>query len=326
MKLEEEIKIDVEEIRTAIENGIFFIKNTQLPSGEIPTYISSDEDMKNCRYIKTISMALLVASSLKYVKEFSFEASIIISKSLDFLIDEMENDIKWKFFGKDSNVIPDLEDTSYALALFLENNIFLDYKKIAEEILEYRTEKGIFHTWFTKIDTKIDWVTNTNILYFYNNSIMKRIPEVEEYLKYVIKNGQFKNGSLYYKNAFSFIYFFTRLSSDDKMKIFNNEISILVDFLLERFSFDGCWNNSFNNILATTALINSGYNGPILKFGITKILAEQDTDGGWPIGQIFNHRSINYVYGSRELSTSIAIEGLAKYTCMHQDSKDMKIQ
>lgn len=307
-------KISHEDIYEAMRRGISFIKKAQMPSGELPTRISSHDDMKDSQYIKTIAMALLVASSLVPVKILFDDANQIIGKCVEFILNEMEDDKKFKFFGKDSDIIPDLEDTTYALTLLLENGIDLDYDSLANEMLQYRTNEGIFYTWFKENDYKIDWVTNTNILYFYNNNMGIRVLEVEYYLKNVIHNKSFEDSSLYYKNPFSFIYFFTRLCSDDVMNVFKNEIPILIDFLLDKFSDNDGWSNPLNNILATTSLINCGYDGEILNRAVKMVIDEQEKDGGWQIGQIFNHRSINFAYGSRELSTSLAIEGLGKYS------------
>lgn len=307
-----ELKNGFREIGTVIDRGVFFLKKNQMPSGEFRTYISSHEDMKNPSYIKTVSMSLLIASALKPLIRSSPEVDQIISKSIEFILAEMEDGVKWKFFGNGSDISPDLDDTSYALALLLENNIKFDYAKPDNEMLQNRDKNGIFYTWFRKHDNNVDWVTNTNILYFYK-LLNKRIPEVENYLREIVKSRRFEKGSFYYKNPFSFLYFFTRLCSVAGIETFQKEISVLMDFLVRNFDFKTGWGNAFNNILGMIALINGKYNGRILNRSINIVLGGQEEDGGWPLGQIFNHRSISYFYGSRELSTSLAIEGLAKY-------------
>ncbi|MCK4223714.1 MAG: hypothetical protein KAX39_00950 [candidate division Zixibacteria bacterium] len=299
-------------IRDSIFKGLSFIEKSQLPSGEFPTYVSANANMKSCHYIKTIAMTVLVADCLKHVRDYS-QAKQMIEKSIQFLLNQKENEMVWRFFGKNSNIIPDLDDICYTLAFLKENKVDLDYGKFGNELLRYRNAEGLFYTWFPKKgkNNNVDWVTNTNILYFFY-CIDKRITEVENYLKQIITEGKFAKGSLYYHSPYSFIYFFTRLYSDKNAETFSSVIPVLIDFLLmnER---ENIVKNEIEDILAEIGLINSGFEGLLLDKAIEKILDFQNKDGGWAMGSIFRHRTVNRYYGSRELSTAFAIKCLAKY-------------
>jgi len=269
--------------------------------------------MKGSRYIKTIAMTVLVADCLKHVRDYP-QTKQMIEKSIQFLLNEKENEMIWRFFGKDSNIIPDLDDVCYTLAFLKENKVDLNYEKVANELLRYRNAEGLFYTWFPEKgkNNNVDWVTNTNVLYFFYCINKKTIPEVENYLMVIIEEKKFTEGSLYYHTPYSFVYFFTRLYLDGNAKHFGPVIPAIVNFLLERRTING-WGKKIDNILATIGLINCNFEGLILHKSIEEVLDLQNQDGSWPIGSIFRHRTINRYYGSRELCTAFAIELLQKY-------------
>jgi len=301
-------------IEESISRGISFLKNSQFSSGEFPTYYANSPDMKICQYIKTISVTLLIADSLKHVTDYP-RTKEMISKSTDFLLSEKENEFTWRFFGKDSKIVPDLDDTCYALAVLNENNVPLDYEKIADRLMNYRNSSGLFYTWFPEKGNKnnTDWVTNTNVLYFFNTIMRKPPIEVSTYLRNIITEKRFVNGSLYYHNPYSFIYFFTRLYSESNFETFDSSMPLIYDFLLSNFK--GTADEPISHsVLPVVALLNGGVsNRSLLEKGINVILSSQQKDGGFPIDSIFRHRSYERYYGSRGLFTALATEALSKY-------------
>lgn len=300
-------------ICNSVSKALLFIANSQFPSGEFPSYVANNIEMKNYSYIKTIAITVLVADCLKHVKGI-FNVKQMINKSIEFLINEKEDEMKWRFFGKGSNIITDLEDVCYVLAFLEENKIDLNYEKFAEELLEYRNADGLFYTWFPEKgeNNNVDWVTNTNILYFFYHNKKKSIPEVENYLRSIITEKKFTRGSLYYHSPYSFLYFFTRLYRDGNAGNFDSVIPLIEKFLLEK-KVRNRWSSKLNYIFATIGLINCNYDGPILRKSINKVLELQNHDGSWPIGSIFRHRTIKRYYGSTVFSTALAIELLVKY-------------
>ena len=294
-----------------ITKGIKFLRNSQYLNGEFPTFVSNNEKMRNARYIKSIAMTIAVPYSLKLTD--SKFAQSIIKKAIKFVLKEKENEMIWRFFGKNTSVHPDLDDTSYALAFLMENGIKMDYQKFAKKLLAFRNKDGLFYTWFPNKGGRnvIDFVVNTNILYFFA-LLGWRVKEVEKWIEEIIKKQGFKEGSYYYHMPCSFIYFFSRLNTT-KVALPKTIMEMLVNFLIDKkdqFILD---ENYLNSALMAVSLLNMGYNGPVLKNALRVIVKNQNQDGGWPIASIFRHRTVNLYYGSRALSTAFAMEALIKY-------------
>jgi len=296
-------------IESQIRRGIKFLKQGQLPSGEIPTLRADNKNMDNAVYVKTVAITFLVLWALNHLKEFPKVLSIT-HKGINFLLSERENEIIWRFFGKDSDIIPDLDDTASILAVLKENNLDLDYEKYARELIKIRNEKGLFYTWFPEkgSSNNVDWVVNANILYFFH--ILKiRVPEVEKYLIKVAEKGLFKKGSLYYHSPYAFAYFLSKLVVKSELGFIKNKESNIIDFILENFMDLNC----IDLALSAVSLLNFKFRGKELETIIGKIGNMQMADGGWPIGTIFKHRSKKIYYGSRELTSAIVLESLHLY-------------
>lgn len=304
-----------ESIEKAIERGIDFIARKQLPSGEIPTVKADNKKMENATHIKTVTITSLVLWALRHFKNFP-KVSSIIRKGIDFLISEKENDMEWRFFGKGSDIIPDMDDTVSILTVLKENNIPLNYLKYAMKLIKIRNEKGLFYTWFPEKGeaNNIDWVVNAIVLYFFQ-SLGIKVPEVEEFLVEVVQKGLFKKGSLYYHSPYAFAYYISNLYADCGLNFSREVKESIVSFILENYTQLSC----IDLALSAVSLSNFKFREEEYKKMINLLINMQMNDGGWPIGTIFKHRTKEIYYGSRELTTAIALEGLYKFFKANKD-------
>ena len=294
-------------IENVINKGLAFIEKHQLSSGEIPTLRADNINMQNAVYVKTVTITFLVIWALQYLKNFP-KAKSIIQRGIDFLLSEKENGMVWKFFGKGSEITPDLDDTASILAVLKENNISIDYEKYAKKLIKIRNENGLFYTWFPEKGkgNNVDWVVNANVLYFFQTMGI-RIPEVEGYLVEVAKKGLFKKGSLYYHSPYAFGYFVSKLYYE--FNLLEATRTPLIEFVIDNYKTLNC----IDLALGAVTLLNFGFKGKELDLMIKKILNTQMSDGGWGVGTIFKHRTKEIYYGSRELTTGVALESLNLY-------------
>jgi predicted Rdx family selenoprotein len=122
----------------------------------------------------------------------------------------------------------------------------------------------------------------------------------------------FEDGSIYYYSPLSFIYCLSRAYADGGAIGLKLILRNIKNYLLNKQNVKGEWGNTLENAMATVSLINCGYKGIVVDGAINNLLKEQKADGGWPNSAFFAGVP-ELFYGSRELTTAIAIEALWKY-------------
>lgn len=302
-----------------IARGISFLKTRQLPSGEFATLRAKKSKMDDSSYVKSPFFTTFILHSLSFLKELG-NINESVKKAVDFLIAEKDDKDYWRFFGRNSYIPPDLDDTCCALSALYINGVGLDYKTIADSLLTYQNSDGAFHTWIFDPDlinnkddsiNPIDHMVNENILLFYS-LIRKPIPQVVNYLSSIVKRKRFHN-SPYYNSPLSSIYCLTRAYADGNAKGLRPALPVIKKYLLEKFNATKNWRDPLKNAIAAVGLINVGFRGLELDKAIHNLMNTQKSDGGWPISSFFSFpRKIEF-YGSRELNTAIALEALYKY-------------
>ena len=90
------------------------------------------------------------------------------------------------------------------------------------------------------------------------------------------------------------------------------------NYLLNKRNVVSEWGNNLENAMATVSLINCGYKGVEVEKAIDNLLKAQRPDGGWPNSAFFAGVP-ELFYGSRELTTAIAVEALWKYLQVHEN-------
>jgi hypothetical protein len=152
---------------------------------------------------------------------------------------------------------------------------------------------------------------NANTLFFF--SLIKiPIPEVTNHLCNIVEKKDFEDGSIYYYSPFSFIYCLSRAYADGGAIGLKPILGKIKSYLLNKQDTNGRWSgNILENAMATESLINCGYKGIVVDGAINNLLKAQKADGGWPNSAFFVGVP-ELFYGSRELTTAIAIEVLWK--------------
>ncbi len=303
----------------SIREGISFLLTNQLISGEFSTTRAEKNDMKNSSCIKSIFFTTFVLHSLNQLKN-DFPINETVRNAIKFLLNEKEGEGFWRFFGKGTHLPLDLDDTCCALSALFENNVELEYRTIANCLLNYRDNKGVFYTWIldryspkthNELENDIDWVVNANVLFFFS-LIKMPIPEVVDYICNIVKEKVFEDGSIYYYSPFGFIYCLSRAYADGEAVGLKPILEKIKNYLLNKQNVAGEWGNTLENAMASVSLINCGYKGIEVDRAINNLLKAQRADGGWPNGAFFAGVP-ELFYGSRELSTAIVIEALWKY-------------
>lgn len=272
-------------------------------------------------YVKSVFVTSFVLHCLKHVIDLA-QIEQTTQHAVRFLLNEMEQNGLWRFFGRNSHIHFDIDVVCCVLASLKEWGVKLDYDAQASLLLKYRNDQGLFYTWildvdppFEKEDNNIDWVVNANALFFYS-LLCQSLPEVEQYLIEVVETNTFQQRSPYYDPTFAFIYCVTRAYADGCNSRLCSAIARIKDYLLYSKSMDKLYGDPAQNVLAIAGLLNCGGKTTDSKQAMEHLVSMQGEDGGWPIG-IFHtggpYTEYGVAYGSRELTTAIALESMSKY-------------
>lgn len=308
-------------IAESLRKGICFLSDRQLPSGEFATIRWEKPKVEAASYVKSVFVTSFVLHSLREMENF-IQVKEISQQAIKFLLSEMEQNGLWRFFGKNSHIHFDVDDACCILASLKEWGVRMNYYSQASLLLKYRNNQGLFYTWILDVDppskkedNNIDRVVNANALFFY--SLLDRpLPEAEHYLIQVVETGEFLQRSPYYDSPFTFIYCLTRAYADGCNSTLGSAVTGIKGYLLHAKGRNKLCGDPLEGALAAVGLLNCGGKTTESTQAVEYLLSMQEEDGGWPIG-IFHtegpYTEYRIAYGSRELTTAIALEAVSKY-------------
>ena len=107
----------IDRVEAALARALGFLRQAQLPSGELPVYATTDPTLaERAELDPSIFPTALAAQCLL----FAPEAAPIAARALDFLLAEMDDNGLWRHWTRAhphySSLPPDLDDTSCASA------------------------------------------------------------------------------------------------------------------------------------------------------------------------------------------------------------------
>jgi len=301
----------------AIDRGVAFLAARQLPSGELPVLASGKPD-------PSVFPTALAAYSLS----FAHEAAAVCARAVDFLVMEMDSRALWRHWPRTHphhhQLPPDLDDTSCAsLALARAGRPFPDNRA---RLLANRNRQGLFRTWiFTAAQWRhplvtwqffrrtsarpsdVDAVVNANALFYLG--LRDETRAAAAYLLDVVRQNREAACDKWYDNPFAVWYFLARALGAEAGEM----IAEKIDNATPATALDAA--------LAACALASCGRVADV-----APLLAQQLPSGGWPTAALYHggrlrRRDGSYAephpdaprWGSEELTTTFAIEALARH-------------
>ncbi|MFZ5392096.1 MAG: hypothetical protein ACOZAR_02770 [Patescibacteria group bacterium] len=270
------------------------------------------------REYQTIFNVGLVLANVAKIKNNKLE--LTKKKMQDFLLREGSGDWSYNYWVKNSRAekeihLPDdLDDTFVVLAALQENNYKFDpkdYAKITNLLVACEDQEGgPYRTWLVgetkdKRWLEVDVAVNGNVGYFlFLNGI--ELPNLSDYFDSLVLRGKLQ--SKYYPTVLPVIYFWSRFYRGKNRQI-------LVDILLKKYLVVRGKKNCLDVSLVVLALINFGYQGPIVNEGIEYLLSEYEKDGwGWQafcLDPMIGREK--YYHGSEVLTHSFCLLALNEY-------------
>lgn len=332
-----------ERLEAAIARAVAFLRQAQLPSGELPVYATTDPTLaERAELDPSIFPTALAAQCLL----FAPEAAPIAARALDFLLAERDGDGLWRHWTREhphyASLPPDLDDTSCASAALAR--VGRGAPDNSALLLANRARDGRFFTWvvprprwtgarhlrlvlaqlrhlptlvmfFRLTSAKpydIDACVNANTLRY-----LGRFPGEEAvvaWLLQVLHDGGERQCDKWYENPFVVRYFLSRALAGRAPEA--------RELVLARTAEEAPA-NALEQSLAASSLMDWGADASFL---VEALLAGQAADGSWPRAALYHGgrarlRGGGFAephpdtprWGSEAITTAFAVEALARW-------------
>lgn len=298
-------------IDSSIQKAVGFLCDAQLGWGEFPVFGITAEGESS--YTKCVFATTFVLHALSFV-ENTPQIQQVKEKATRFLLYEREDSTLWRYYGKNSALSPDLDDTACALAALAKNNTPIR-PELCDQFLNYRDPStGLFRTWVDIppiSENDIDSIVNANILFLYG--ILGKSWKIPEVVSYLVKEADIlhtQSSQVWYHSPQLFSYAVSRAFNDGNVKELIPARSVLIEHLTFSQNDIGCWCNPLETAYAISTLLNFSYDGDAINPAVKFLLDTQDpNEGSWPADFFY----VAAGAGSKEFSTAMCTEALAKY-------------
>ncbi|HSS75596.1 MAG TPA: hypothetical protein VLV54_02525 [Thermoanaerobaculia bacterium] len=183
-----------------------------------------------------------------------------------------------------------------------------DYARLARRVARRITSQGMFLTWIEDRvrEDDIDPVVNVNVIRFLNRNNLPCETTVQ-WLRRVLTQSDFTQGTKYYRSPFALLYFATFLPTRLRDQVLPCNRRHLLLRLKNQMAADLSVLDLAFLLYASTVLRTPR---DLLVSLADRLLACQETNGSWPTYAAF--RPLGF-WGSPALSTAVAVQALAAY-------------
>lgn len=344
----------MKEAQNAIYQGLQFLASRQLPSGQFP--IQATSHYKPGAPVADDSSPFAtshIAHSLGFLAPADVQP--MLGCALSYLRREMSRSGLWRYWNRDAvwdgrrihSFIPaDLDDTASHSWLLRRHGI--DFPDNRHLFLLNRDTLGRFFTWFVPracatADLRywravlgevtvarltvfwrtteasyndVDAVVNANALLYLGE--MPETKPVVQWLARIVEEGREAESDKWYRDIFTFHYALSRCHHAGIGGFAHLREQIRDRLASEVHANGSVGENPMHTALALNTLCNLGIDASFRKSAVSHLLATQAEDGSWPSAPYYYGGPKKLVsWGSRELSTGLCLEALARMDCGH---------
>ncbi|MBI4371104.1 MAG: terpene cyclase/mutase family protein [Elusimicrobia bacterium] len=317
-------------MREEAMRGVRFLLRRQLPSGEFPTLSSNERSFINAQAQSNVFTTAVILHALRPVKEDP-AVRAAARRAIEWLKAQRDSSGFWTFWGRamrnrppEDAVPPDVDCSACIVGVFKDWDVDFPYAACLRALAGCRNEKGLFGTWIH--GTGLDWhpdvapfidrqdvdpVVNANAACLFQRH-GRVLPEVTRYLEDQILRRRFHQPSNYYVSPAVFLYALGKLASDHppwtEGELGKACREVLTSLLT---ATDPAKVTPLEKAMALSAAFKGSL--PLPKGAADRALAGlrelQAADGGWEAHPFHSFYFLHY--GSRELTTALAVEALA---------------
>jgi hypothetical protein len=333
-------------VSDAIQRGLEYLQEHQLPNGEFCSYISGDDAMQGwVRPESTTWTTALISHCLFHARHPV--STRIQDLSLGFLGGQIDHGV-WNHFTKYHlyrDAMPlDVDTTALVSALYRDRNLEWPSPSNVPLLLANRNKAGLFYTWFilrwkwvanwtywrivctellhplkgflfwhtTEANRNdVDGGINANVLYYLGEREETR-PVIELLIKII---GEKREGECdaWYVDPMVIHYFCSRNYSLG-IKALEVIKKPVVERILAVAKPDGMIGKSIvETALAVSSLLNFNHTCPEIGLAVDFLLRSQNESGNWP-RWVFYYGGPKRLstWGSEELTTALCLEALSR--------------
>jgi hypothetical protein len=324
-------------VRQAVERGLAFLAQRQLPSGQFANYVGADLAGGDVVFDSSPFTTALVVNSIGSAN--TPVARAMIERALGFLLAEMEAPAVWRYWTADHpghrSIPPDVDDTACISHALRRNGVaFPDNRSV---LLANRDRRGLFYTWFAPRFTPpplnldfwrvagrglggsrafwrenslsprdVSCVVNANVLLYLGDG--PEAEPVKEYLIDLVRDRREACCDGWYDNEFPFYYSISRC-----MHAGIGGLEAIRDVMIERIVAAANADGSIGTTALDTAFAAcaSRFLGRPAERACSYLAGAQSAEGGWPIAPLYHGGPpMELRWGSEELTTGFCLEAL----------------
>jgi hypothetical protein len=302
--------IDAAALERAIERGLAFLADRQLPSGEFATYRHEPGETELV-HDSSPYVTALIAYSLDFCGAPAARA--MVQRTLGFLSATMEPGGLWRFHRntgeRDRVHVPlDADDTACVAWVLRRHGITLPDN--SRTLLAHRDPEGRFYTYLlSAYPQDVGCVINAHVLLYLGDG--PHAQPVIDYLADVVRRDAEAGCDKWYPGPVIFHWALSRcayagICGVDAIR------QPAVAKVLSWVRPDGALGrDALETALAVLALHNWRSGERALQRACGALLASQGPDGGWPRSVLF-HGQHGRTWGSEELTTGFCVEALVR--------------
>ena len=338
--------IQPEVIHQSLHKGIQYLHQHQLPNGEFCLYIGQEDDLKHTIPYSNIFSTSLISYSLLKLSHLT-EVQEVLERSAAFLQYQAMRGGVWNNFTSWSplfKVCPaDIDNTACASKVL--QALKKDYPDNRDLMYNNLSYKGLFYTWYTlrpntvwrkdywllilrefknplkslffwsKFECNrndIDGVVNANALFYLG--LNERTDPIVNYIIDIIIQNKEEDCDLWYRNAFTIYYFFSRNYANGITRL-EAARQLMIDRIFDKANEDGSFGTGIlDTALGVISLINLNCKSSLLTKAIHYITDNQTAYGNWIRWAVYygGPKKLS-CFGSEELTTGFCLEALSLY-------------
>ncbi|KAJ7102373.1 HAD-like domain-containing protein [Mycena belliarum] len=240
----------------------------------------------------------------------NFSQLLILELTADrSLVHLVKQNGPWNFFQgppvmTTASFPEDLDTTSLALTIMPPDACAVN--SMMDEMLRYLTEDDIIGTYFDHSRPRFDPTVCVNVLsLFYSFNRGSELASTLYWVRDVLLNRAYVDGSRYYATGECFLYFLARLLQRAEDPALHSLLEpLLKQRIQEHIARPG------DAVALSMRLIVCEYLGIENRIDLQSLLALQCEDGGWAIGPVYRYGVSGLKIGNRGLTTALAVKAL----------------
>lgn len=290
-----------------IHAALAFLTERQRSTGEFQVVVGRDPTLQDGIALRCVFETAFVARILEPWASDD-RVALLLERARAFLRVEREPSGVWRYFGRDSIIPADADDTACALLILPPEP---GDGAVIDAILSNCDPQGAVLTWFLDpaygppFRNCVDACVNVNVY-----TLLRRrsiaAPKIRRYLEEVLFSRRFLEGSPYYPSPFFYLYVMGGLTDELGPRV-SAQIEREIRHLLSR----GPAPSSLESAMACATLIRCGADDALRRPLLERVRSDQRADGGWPaVPLCWGMGRGRAWYGSRELTTAFCLEAI----------------